>query len=392
MTNDRKVSAEDCTLRDAAVKLAAWHLSHQRSLPWRQACSPILSEPYPGGPENLADPAPRRDPYRTWISEIMLQQTQVETVLGYYERWMNRFPDLAVLARAAEAEVLEAWAGLGYYSRARNLLTAAKQVADRWNGRFPWRREDLLELKGVGEYTAGAIASLAFNLPVPILDGNIVRVFSRLYALGFLPSEAIGKKTYWDLARAWAQAHVPALVNEGLMELGALVCTPRNPRCGECPLADICKARELSAQAEFPPAKKRKETEDIAGAALTLFRNLNSTLPSGREVLLIKPMSGEALSGLWTFPILQGENPEAVRAEWRKRFSVRNPQELRPLPVTVTHSITHRRYRLRIYQGVLDLETGFPEGMEYCWVAPSEVERMLVSSLPKKIWSHVRDR
>ena len=145
------------------------------------------------------------------------------------------------------------------------------QIAADHGGRFPWKREELLELKGVGEYTAGAIASLAFNRPEPILDGNIVRVFSRLNAMDFLPGDKEGKRAYWDLARTWSASHEPALVNEGLMELGALVCTPKSPDCGRCPLSRFCAAFSQHAQERFPPARSRKETVDVEGFAVAVF-------------------------------------------------------------------------------------------------------------------------
>jgi A/G-specific adenine glycosylase len=167
---------------------------------------------------------PIRNPYATWISETMLQQTQVTTVIDHFVNWMKLFPNIETLAKAREDKVLKAWAGLGYYSRAKNILNTAQFITENYSGNFPSEREKLLGLKGIGEYTAGAIASLAFNLPEPILDGNLIRVFSRLYGINFLPVSPEQKKIYWQWSKHWVASGEPALINEGLMELGALIC------------------------------------------------------------------------------------------------------------------------------------------------------------------------
>lgn len=391
-----------------ASDLVAWFRASARILPWRtdqgtwgamdlavrETPSDTTKDPGPPGPGpwelehaelkhlELKPTEPRRDPYRTWIAEIMLQQTQVATVIEYYRRWMDRFPDLHALASAGEADVLALWAGLGYYSRARNILATAREVVATHGGSFPRRREELLALKGIGEYTAGAIASLAFNLPEPILDGNLVRVFSRVYGLDFLPDSAGGKRAYWDLARAWVEAREPAMVNEGLMELGALVCTPRNPDCGACPLARRCLAKAGGRQADFPPAKPRKEAEAIRGYAVILRR--------GGEVLLYRPGKGELLAGLLTFPVFAlGGSPTvpALKKAWRERLPGIPVPGLRPRPVTVTHSITHHLFRLRLAEATVEAENGdasWPDG--YVWTGEARVEGSLVSSFPRKIW------
>lgn len=329
------------------------------------------------------EPTMRRDPYRTWISEIMLQQTQVATVTAYFLRWMERFPDIKSLAAAAESDVLEAWAGLGYYSRARNVLATARQVVSDHGGRFPWRRADLLGLKGVGEYTAGAISSIAFNRPEPILDGNLVRVFSRLYGIGFLPDTKEGKAAYWALARTWAECQVPALVNEGLMELGALVCAPRNPRCGTCPLSGCCIAFAQGRQESLPPANPRKDAVDVTGYAVAAFRE--------GEVLLYRPGKPERLAGLLTFPTFPVADLPGLREAWNRALPHLADPAFRPRPVTVTHSITHHRYRLRIAEARVQgpaARAGLPEG--YVWTGLNELDRVLVSSLPSKIWKAIR--
>jgi A/G-specific adenine glycosylase len=373
-----------------ARALSRWFAANQRDLPWRREWAGRDSDDQvrEQGAGPAADrPVPRRDPYATWISEIMLQQTQVATVMEYYRRWMARFPDVETLAAAEEKDVLEAWAGLGYYSRARNVLATARKVAADHGGRFPWRREELLGLKGVGEYTAGAIASLAYNLPEPILDGNLVRVFSRLYALDFLPDSKEGKRTYWDLARDWAAAHEPGRVNEGLMELGALVCTPRGPDCGRCPLNGSCKAFAEGIQERLPPARSRKDAVDVEGYAVAAFRGGSRD----GQVLLYTPRKPERLAGLLTFPVFPVAGLPELKKAWKGALPGLGEAALRPRPVTVTHSITHHRYRLRIADARMEEDAPsrpLPEGYE--WKSVAEVERLLVSSLPRKIWKALK--
>ncbi len=402
-------------VQDSAAALTAWFQANQRDLPWRRpfqsarnlssgtsaglvretpAILPSASTGSFGyiessvlnGAATSAEPVPRRDPYGTWISEIMLQQTQVATVMEYYRRWMTRFPDIATLARAEEADVLEAWAGLGYYSRARNVLATARKVMSDHGGSFPWKREDLLGLKGVGEYTAGAIASLAFDLSEPILDGNIVRVFSRLNGIGYLPDTKEGRQTYWELARVWAGSGRPSLVNEGLMELGALVCAPRSPDCARCPLTAFCAAYAAGNQDAYPPARSRKDTVDVSGFAVVAFAGSGS---AGRA-LLYTPGKPERLAGLLTFPVFAAEDLPALRAAWKAGLPALAEASLRPRAVTVTHSITHHRYRLRIVEA--RVEAGAVSGrlpVGYAWAPIADLDRMLVSSLPRKIWKAV---
>ena len=365
-------------LGKAAESLVAWFVANRRDLPWRRdsveelenAC--IREVP-------VGVPTPRRDPYRTWIAEIMLQQTQVAAVVDHFNRWMLRFPELKVLAKAKESEVLEAWAGLGYYSRARNVLATARTVTDELGGRFPWEREELLRLKGIGEYTAGAIASLAFNLPVPILDGNVTRVFSRVHGLDFLPDSLERKQIYWDLARSWAQSHVPASVNEGLMELGALVCLLRGPKCEICPLTRFCRARIEKRQSSLPPAKPKKKVTLIEGFALVIS--------NGEKILLHRPVKPGFLAGLLTFPIVEASDLPGLRKAWNKKHPDFPLQSVRLKNGTITHSITFRRFRLRITESRIPSSAG-GKGLpaEYQWISTGRIDALLVSSLPRKIW------
>src|SRR5688500_14779764 len=232
--------------------LLAWYDLERRRMPWREEVSP----------------------YRTWVSEIMLQQTQVATVVPYFERFLRRFPDVRSLARAGEDEVLRLWAGLGYYSRARNLLAAARAVESALGGRIPDDVEGLMSLPGIGRYTAGAIASIAFGRPRPLVDGNVVRVFARLFALrGDAKSPALQKEA-WALAERLVEPARPGDWNQALMELGARVCLPppEAPLCGSCPLAGACQARRRGLARALPEAAGKPEPVALAWTALRIER------------------------------------------------------------------------------------------------------------------------
>jgi A/G-specific adenine glycosylase len=228
----------------------------------------------------------------------MLQQTQVKTVLGYYERWMQRFPSVEALAAAQDADVLHAWQGLGYYSRARRLLAGARAVADRHAGKLPRDVGSLLALPGIGPYSAGAIASIAFGLPEPIVDGNVVRVLSRLFALEGDPAKAPLKQELWRLARELVPGSDPSTFNQSLMELGATICTPTSPRCPECPVAGQCQALAQGLERELPQLAKRRAPTELRTAAAYVRR--------GESVLLRQmPADAPRWAGLWVLPFAE---------------------------------------------------------------------------------------
>ena len=228
---------------DSLKRLREWFKKNAAELPWR-----------------LADLDAPRDAYAVWISETMLQQTQVSTVKEYFIRWMERFPNIETLAKADEAEVFKYWQGLGYYSRARNILKTAKIVYEIANAcKMPQTRKELEALPGIGAYTAGAILSLANHQREAILDGNLVRIFSRLYELDFLPTDKNAAEIYWNYAREVADSPKAYMHNEALMELGRTVCKTKSPLCESCPLNKECRAFIDKRTAEFPPAKKRTE-------------------------------------------------------------------------------------------------------------------------------------
>ena len=218
-----------------SAALLGWYDANKRAMPWRRT----------------------KDPYRIWLSEVMLQQTTVATVIGYFERFLERFPDVRALARADEAAVLRLWAGLGYYSRARNLHRAAKAVVEEHAGRFPRTLQGLRSLPGVGRYTAAAVASIAFGLPAELVDGNVIRVYARLFALRGDPRSPALQEKVWTLAAEHLDHGRPGDWNQALMELGATVCSPVGPECGRCPLSKSCLARKRGLQDSIPVQNHR---------------------------------------------------------------------------------------------------------------------------------------
>jgi A/G-specific adenine glycosylase len=298
--------------------LVSWFHENQRALPWRATY----------------------DPYHVWVSEIMLQQTQVETVIPYFERWIETFPAVAALAAAAEPDVMNRWAGLGYYSRARNLMRAAKVLVENFDGRIPSDYDALRSLPGVGQYTAGAILSIAFNKPYPVVDGNVRRVLSRIFGW-----EDDLPKRLWDAAGRLVREGEPRAINQAVMELGATVCSFKSPRCLVCPVQDFCAARKSGMQHVIPPAKKRPATVRVQLIAVVQEE-------AGRYLM-------RESNGLWEFPMF-GELPAGKLAH-RGRCR---------------HTITHHRLEVQVYAGAMETIGAFQ------WVDFSAVP---VSSLTQKV-------
>lgn len=344
-----------------AQRLVDWFLNHRRQLPWR-----------PQEPQGF------RDPYRVWISEIMLQQTQVETVREYYLRWMEHFPSVQALAQASDADVMRCWQGLGYYSRARNIIRTARIVVSDYQGEFPTTRVLLEKLPGIGAYTAGAILSLAMGQQEPILDGNLVRIFSRWQGLDFLPHRVDQKAVYWGLSKEWCAAGPAGLVNESLMELGALVCVPGLPRCEDCPLSDSCFAKKQQEWHRFPP-RKVTATEDWYGVALVLEN-------SQQEVWCVRDSESFFLKSHFNFPIIQKKEAEQNALPLVAQYLGVSERQLQPLVQWchqgVRHAITRYRIRIQVLKVVLDHT---PEN-DGAWVRKEDVLRLMVNSLGVKIW------
>ena len=254
------------------TKLLEWFNKNARDLPWRRT----------------------QDPYAIWISEIMLQQTQVATVIPYYHRFLKRFPTVRRLAQAGLSNVLRVWEGLGYYSRARHLHRASQMVVDRFDGRIPDRVEDLLTLPGIGRYTAGAILSIAYNQEAPVLDGNVKRVLSRLFAISDDPREAGTEQRLWRISQSLIPKGQAKAFNQALMELGATFCIPKDPLCPTCPVGNLCKANRLGKPEKYPAKKPKKKIPHVGAVGAVVLND-------GKVLLRQRPPGG-LLGGLWEFP------------------------------------------------------------------------------------------
>jgi A/G-specific adenine glycosylase len=301
-------------------RLLAWFADRKRDLPWRRTS----------------------DPYRIWISEIMLQQTRVAVVIPYYQQFVAKFPSMRALARAKPETVLGRWAGLGYYSRARNLHRAAKEIVTRHGGRFPQDYEATLALPGIGRYTAAAVLSIAYDQPLAVLDGNVARVLARVGAVrGDLRAPALWRKLE-TTAQDLLARHVPGDWNQAMMELGAMVCTPKSPRCGECPVARWCQALKLGIAERLPARRKKRATLQVTLAAAVLLD------PRGRTLLVRQNSGAGALfSRLWQFPAVETTANAAsdLARHLRKNFEVAVNGNLTPLK-TARHNVTFRNIRL----------------------------------------------
>jgi len=307
-----------------ARDLLAWYDSQKRDLPWRI----------------------NRDPYRIWVSEIMLQQTRVETVKPYYEKFMEKFPTVEALAEAPEEEVLKAWEGLGYYSRARNLKAAAREVKARYGGVVPDTPEEIRKLKGIGPYTAGAILSIAYEKPEPAVDGNVMRVFSRLLYL----SDDIGKPATRSKIEHLVRQIIPegraGDFNQALMELGATVCMPRTPHCLTCPVFDYCLARREGVQEELPVKGKARPPRPVQLQAAVLLRD-------GQVLIHKRPEQG-LLAGMWVFPMVEtdDETREARQRELLadgllEQFGVE--ADVQERLGDVQHAFSHLQWNMRVW-------------------------------------------
>ena len=315
--------------RVAAIQAAVqgWFATAQRVLPWRRSY----------------------DPYGVWVAEIMLQQTQVETVRPYYERWLLRFPDLSAVAEAPQQDVLKAWEGLGYYSRARNLQRAAQSIVAQHGGRLPDTVEALRALPGIGRYTAGAILSIGHGRPAPLVDGNVGRVLGRLVALDVPARSPAGQRRLWALAEVLVPQRNARDFNQGLMELGALVCRPQAPACLLCPLREGCAACAGGRPEAYPPPPVRRARPLRRGAMLLLRDD------SGRLLLRRRPPEG-VWGGLWEPPWSERAPGESAAAAARRLLAelglaVWEPVgRLRPAGL-LTHGLTHFALELRCYRG-----------------------------------------
>lgn len=304
-------------------KLLAWYGKHARDLPWRRS----------------------RDPYRVWLSEVMLQQTTVAAVKPYFERFLAALPTVESLAAADEQQVLRLWEGLGYYRRARGLHAASKQIVAELGGEFPRDVPGLMVLPGIGRYTAGAIVSIAYDQPAPILEANTIRLFARLIGLRDNPTKASSQRTLWKIAEELLPRKDVARFNQALMELGSLVCTPSEPKCDACPVAAHCAALRLGLQDEIPAATRKMAFTDLREAAVVVRKN--------GALLMRQCPAGERWAGLWDFPRfpLDAEGPLFVRDELTAKVRDQTGVEIEPagLLKTLKHGVTRYRITLECY-------------------------------------------
>jgi len=339
--------------------LLAWYKKNRRDLPWRRT----------------------NDPYQIWVSEIMLQQTRVETVIPYYERFLRRFPDVKALARARLDSVLKAWENLGYYSRARHLHEAARVVVNRFGGTIPATEDRLLELPGIGAYTAGAILSIAFGKPVAAVDGNVIRVISRLFGIRELVDRPDTKKKMGGITQRLVPPEEPGHFIQALMDLGSGICTPRSPDCPTCPVAGVCVAYRKGFQ-ESVPAKKKAYVIPQRREAAVLIRN------SAGEVLMIKRPQRGLLGGLWRFPgcaIERGEQPAT-----KLRSCLRDGLGLRVAPgkeiFRIEHGYSHFSVEVHVFEGrIREGLTGNDGALPWRWVDPDKRPGPALSGLERKI-------
>ncbi len=341
-----------------AASLVAWVDSGSlRSMPWR------------------ALPGEARDPYAVWVSEIMLQQTQVATVVPYFTRWMARFPTVADLAAASEDDVLKAWEGLGYYSRARNLHKAARLVVERHGGQLPDERNALVALPGIGRYTAGAILSIAFHQRAAVLDGNVKRVLARVYDMEVDIGEAATETRLWHLAESLVAAVEPGLagsLNEALMDLGATACAPKAPRCVMCPLAGLCLANAAGTQELRPVKARRKALPHVDVTAAVLRHPTNAD-----QVLIAKRPPSGMLGGLWEFPGGKRQDGETLeqclRRELQEELGI--DVEVGGHIISVRHAYTHFRITLHAFECRLLGGVPQPIGVaDWQWVTLAELD------------------
>lgn len=333
-------------------ELLYWYDNRKRDLPWRL----------------------NQDPYRIWVSEIMLQQTQVVTVIPYFERFMTWFPNIKALAEAPEDRLLKAWEGLGYYSRVRNMQKAAQQITTDFAGEMPNDIEAISTLKGIGPYTAGAISSIAFDLPEPAIDGNVMRVYSRLFEVTADMAKASSRKEFDYLVRGTISQDDPSSFNQALMDLGASICAPTNPDCPTCPLKEFCLSYANNTTTTFPVKSKKQKAKPVYYDGYVI-RN-----QSGDYLIEQRAESG-LLANLWQFPLVE-QAPKAVTlsenkvAEEAPVYLIEQHKKInwQPTPIgEITHIFSHLKWCVTIYSGVVKNQGNFKIKDNQRWVSMSEM-------------------
>ena len=347
----RKTSSQSGKAASLRRNLLNWYEHHRRNLPWRST----------------------RDPYKIWVSEIMLQQTRVQAVLPYYERFLRLFPDVNALAAADEQALLACWSGLGYYSRARNLRKAAQKIAREYGGEFPREYAAARELPGVGDYTARAVLSIAYGIPLAVVDGNVARVLSRLYALKEDFRSGGGREKYIRLADELLAPRRAGGFNQAMMELGATVCLPGQPKCGECPLQRACLAWARNAVEQFPPPRRPAKPK------LRRFLAAVISDAAGRYLLVRRPTSAKRMAGFWELPMWELDHPTSPPLD-----SHRTPRDgivLEELLGRVRHTITSNLVEISVHAARLERGTALAGSR---WVLPRDMDRLPVTTITRK--------
>lgn len=347
--------------------LISWFEAEQRDLPWRKD----------------------NDPYKVWVSEIMLQQTRVETVIPYFQRFLEKYPTIESFAEADEESILKIWEGLGYYSRVRNLHSAIKEVVANYGGKVPDQKEEILKLKGVGPYTAGAVLSIAYGIPEPAVDGNVMRVLSRILLITEDIAVPASRKTFEACARALMFEPNPSYFNQALMELGALVCTPTSPACLLCPVQKHCSAFEKGVQDQLPVKTRKKNTRHDELVAIVLQNE------KGEFLIRKRPGKG-LLANLWEFPNIETrpvlEPYETLQDFLMTKYSV--DAEVTPESFTMVHHVfTHLRWTIFAFSGKV-VNGRLEEDERIRFVTEEEMGELAFPVSHQKIWqaykSHVK--
>lgn len=350
-TNEMPPLMDQNKIQTIQSELLVWYRKNKRDLPWRQ----------------------NKDPYKIWVSEIMLQQTRVDSVIPYFQHFISLFPSIEELANAPEEQVLKAWEGLGYYSRAKNLHAAAKEIVFNGGGKIPSDRRSILKLKGIGPYTAGAILSIAYDQKVPAVDGNVMRVFSRLFALTDDIQASSTRKKMESLAEQLIPEEDPGDFNQALMELGALICTPSSPTCLFCPVYSVCDAFKQGIEEQLPRKKKTKQSvqQDVV---MVLFRD-------GERFIGEKRPDQGLLAGLWGFPTFE-LSPGADPLQTIKNFC--NQKQIPGSNYIIIgrfkHAFSHRHWKVTVVQvNVKYLSFPLPKSWEWLSIVQKE----------EKTWANV---
>ncbi|MEH7251094.1 A/G-specific adenine glycosylase [Neobacillus niacini] len=345
MVNELK-NIEKISIKKFQDDLISWFKAEQRELPWRKD----------------------QDPYKVWVSEIMLQQTRVDTVIPYFNRFIEWFPTIEDLAEANDDKVLKAWEGLGYYSRVRNLHSAVKEVNEKYNGQVPNTPKEISSLKGVGPYTAGAILSIAYGIPEPAVDGNVMRVLSRILSIWEDIAKPSTRKVFENAVRQLISHDEPSEFNQALMELGALICTPTSPSCLLCPLREHCQGFHEGVETDLPVKSKKNSQRTVELAAVILKD------ASGRILIHKRPESG-LLANLWEFPNVEIHQPFVLeRGQIADLFhdSFDMDIQLEKGIGQIEHIFSHLIWNIRVYTGTIS--TDFQESIEWKFITLADIE------------------